>query len=291
MAERTIHFPHRPFVEGRGFGRNIRHDPRSFRYRIGTESTPTTVFWDRHGPILDQGNLGSCVANTGADLLLTGPFWSTVPEDLKATLSDGTTAETWAVDLYKELTSSDDYPGAWPPDDTGSDGLTLGKVLTRRGLISGYQHAMTVGEAHTAIQAGPFAIGTVWLSNMEDTDANGVVKVAGQVLGGHEYLCFGYDATKDLWWFDNHWTPQWGKNGTFAYTTAALQKLMNQQGDITVMVPATAPAPQPSPEPDPAPVGVNQPDWNQLDPFIAHPRGVKVAQAAAAELNRWKSTL
>jgi hypothetical protein len=292
MADRTLMIPQVP-VLGHGYGRNVRHDPQSFAYRIGETAEPTTVSWERHGPILDQGNVGACVAFTGADLLMTGPFWDTVSTDLQQLLRDAARSDSWSLDLYRELTRADDYPGAWEPDDTGSDGLTLGKVLTKRGLVNGYRHAMSIGEAHAAIQAGPFAVGTLWLAAMEAPDSRGVVRVAGKPLGGHEYLCFGYDATDDLWWFSNHWTPRWGKDGTFAYDTPSFQKLLGMQGDITIPVPLTAPKPTPVPiPPGPSPIPTtDQPDWNILDPFIHHPRAWTLAKLAASELTRWKGTL
>jgi hypothetical protein len=289
MANRKLQLPNRPY-NGRGFGRNINHDPRSLNYRVPPAAKIVSVSHEIHIPILDQGQIGKCVAETGAEVLASDGFWQTLDAELQQALSTVSTAEDWTSALYRELTSSDDYPGQWEPDDTGSDGLTLGKVLKSRGLISGYAHATTVDEAHTGLQNGVIAFGTIFTEGMESPSAEGIVKMTGQVLGGHEYSCYAYDAARDLWWCRNHWTADWGKNGTFAFSTPTLQKLMNQQGDVTIPVPSTQPAPQPSPEPTPAP-GVSQPDWAILDPFIDHPRAYTKAARAAQELSRWKNTL
>lgn len=289
MADRTILLPN-PVINGHGYGRNIRHDPRSLRYKVAETATAKSVEHDIVIPVLDQGEIGKCVAETGAEFLGWSEAWSTIPDDLKRALGTVDAAERWTSALYHELTASDDFPGTWQPDDTGSDGLTLGKVLQKMGLISGYQHVTTVGEAEATIQKQPFAIGTVFTEGMENPSYEGIVTVSGRLLGGHEYLCFKRDAERDLWWFRNHWRRDWGLNGCFAYDTAGLEKLMAQQGDITVPVLNTQPKPEPTPEPAPTPA-VSQPDWTRLDPFIAHPRGVKVAQTAAAELTRWRASL
>jgi hypothetical protein len=289
MADRKLQLPNL-VINGHAYGRNINHDQRSLRYKVAQTATAKSVEHDIVIPILNQANIGKCVAETGAEFMGWDKCWALISDDLKKALSTVPSAEQWTSALYHELTATDDFPGTWQPDDTGSDGLTLGKTLTRWGLLSGYQHVTTIGEAEAAIQQQPFAIGTVWLEGMETPRKDGTVKVSGRALGGHEYLCFKRDAERDLWWFRNHWTTDWGLKGLFAYDTPGLQKLMDQQGDITVPVILSQPKPEPTPVPTPAPAA-DQPDWGVLDPFVAHPRGIKVAQAAAAELSRWKGTL
>jgi hypothetical protein len=297
MADRQILLP-QPVVNGHGFGRNILHDPRSIPFRIGRTATPKDVEWDIYIPVLNQANIGKCVAETGAELLGSEVFWKSLPREVQLAISTSvSTAENWTLDLYRELTRNDPFPGSYEPDDTGSNGLTLGKILVKRKLVSGYQHAMSVGEAEAAIQQGPFAIGTMWLSRMETPRPDGTVLVSGTPLGGHEYLCFKRDAARDLWWFRNHWTAAWGLRGTFAYDTPALARLLAMQGDITTFVPITAPKPVPlpvAPEPAPQPVTPgtpSQPDWGKLEPFLVRPKSYKAQDVAVAELKRWRATL
>ena len=52
-------------------------------------------------------------------------------------------ARTFAVQLYADATVVDGYPGTYPPDDTGSSGLAICKVLNSRGTIKGYRFART----------------------------------------------------------------------------------------------------------------------------------------------------
>ena len=229
----------------RPLGRIVRHDPRSLRYLVPETDTVQSVMWERKTPILDQGNLGSCTGNATVGVLGTTPFYDTV----KAIPLD----EAEAVKVYSLATQLDNVSGTYPPDDTGSSGLGAAQAAKRLGLISGYQHITSVAAAHTAIQAGPFIVGTDWLTGMDNPDQYGVVHAAGSVRGGHEYECIGYDAATDRWAFCNSWGPGWGLNGRFYYSSADFAKLLARQGDATTFVPITQPAPVPTPTPVPTP--------------------------------------
>lgn len=239
MADRELLIPEIINPERR-MGRHVRHDPRSVAYRMARTAQPKSVEHKRALPVLNQGNLGTCVPNTGVGILGTEPFWSTLTATEQKMLT-----QAYAVDLYREITTIDDFPGQYEPDDTGTDGLSLGKILVKRGFISGYRHAMSIGEAHAAIQEVPLAVGTMWFSSMEYPDKNGVVEAIGKPAGGHEYECFKYDLAADLWWFYNSWTDKWGKRGTFAMSTPTFTRLLAMQGDITVLIPRTKPKPEP----------------------------------------------
>lgn len=254
MADRLLQLPEAR-VPGRRLGRNINHDPQSLRYKVRprTAVKPASVVHERHGAIMNQGDLGRCVPTSGTGLLQCEPFWSTLPRALQQLLSKPDGAEAYAIAAYRDVTALDPFDGAWEPDDTGSDGLSLAKLWKQRGLNNGYEHATTVDEAHACLQGSdgvpgrPFITGTMWLSGMDQPRPDGTVSVSGTNRGGHEYLCREYDLARDLWWFDNSWTTSFGLMGRFAYDTPGLQKLMAMQGDITCMVPLSAPAPAPAP--------------------------------------------
>lgn len=249
MADRKLQLPE-VRVPGRRLGRNINHDPASLRYRVPVPRhvEPATVVWERFGAIMNQGDLGRCVPTAGTGLLQCAPFWNALEPQMRVNLQQPAFAEQYAIQAYREVTRIDPFEGAWEPDDTGSDGLSLAKLWKQLGLNNGYEHATTVMEAHAAIQKAPFIIGTAWLSGMDQPRTDGTVSVSGTNRGGHEYLCREYDLGRDLWWFDNSWGTSFGVRGRFAYDTPGLQKMMAMQGDITSMVPASAPAPQPTPE-------------------------------------------
>lgn len=261
-------------VPGRRLGRHVRHDPRSLAYRVGRTAEPKTVRWERRIPILDQGDLGACTGYATVGVLGTEPF----------AFMDRRSPDELARFIYSEATRIDPFDGAWEPDDTGSDGLSVAKVATSNGWISGYRHITSIGEAHAAIQDGPFIVGTLWMSEMDQPNSDGIVTVGGYPRGGHEYECLGYDAARDLWEFPNSWSTDFGDGGYFRMDTPSLTWLLGQEGDATPFVPITAPAPQPTP-PDP----VAAFPWPEVEPWRQSPHWWRRATVAAEAITAWKS--
>lgn len=253
-------------------GRHVRHDTRSAFYGVAEmpRSAIRSVKWDRHIPILDQGQIGSCVANTGVELLATDAAGYTgvtsveiAKPDTQGLFAAGTSVtldETMAQQLYRLLTRLDSYPGEWEPDDTGSDGLTLAKALVMLGLSDTYRHAFSYTGAVSALQSGPVGFGTVGYNSMFEPKSTGeiVVDPSSGVAGGHEYMAREFDAEGDRVWIDNHWSESWGLDGRAWISGAGMRALLKAQGDVTVphlVGAAPAPAPQPTPGPAPATVG------------------------------------
>lgn len=228
-------------VDGRRLGRHINHDPHSLSYLLAETDQVVSVSWPRHIPILDQGNLGSYTGNAETGALGTGPLFDALPAAVRGQLDEG-----YAVGIYSDAEKIDGGAG-YPPEDQGSSGLSVAKVALNRGLISGYQHATSVAAAHTAIQVGPFLVGSYWTTGMDNPTSEGIVTFTGTKRGGHEYLCREYDAARDLWWMDNSWGLSFGVQGRFAYDTPTFTALLAQYGDVTSLVPLAAPAPTPTP--------------------------------------------
>jgi hypothetical protein len=227
--------------------RHIRHDDASWNYRFPTEGLSiVSAKHTRRIPVLDQGNLGSCTGNAGIGCLGTDPFWVTNVK-LARFVGDFTLDEAGAVALYSAATAADDYPGQYPPDDTGSDGLTIAKVLTKAGEISGYTHTFTLDDALKALGVTPFITGVNWYNDMFNPDADGRVHPTGGVAGGHEFVADEVDATNQRVWFTNSWSTSWGVNGRFYMTFADFGQLLSEQGDVTIFTPLTQPAPTPTP--------------------------------------------
>ena len=283
MADRRLLLPEVRKAHHR-LGRHINHDPRSLAYRVAGTTTPKTVRWERHIPVFDQGDLGSCTINAGLGALGSGDFFATLPADVQAKLTGASVQTDLVQPLYREETRLDPYAGAWEPDDTGSDGLSSAKTMQKNGWISGYRHITSLAEFHAGIQAGPVIIGSSWFSGMDSPDKKGVVNPTGSVRGGHEYEAIGYDVDTDLVELVNSWSDSWGYGGHFFYSSKALTYLLSQQGDATSFVLNTQPAPTPTPTP-PAPADVLASYPRALvDVFAAHPRGWKNATAAAEAL-------
>lgn len=294
MADRQLLIPEVIRPEHR-LGRHVRHDPRSLAYRARPRRavTPRTVFHPRRIPILDQGQLGSCTCSSAAGVLGSAGLFETLPADLARRLADPRTAQQQAVAWYRTVTAEDPFPGTYEPDDTGSDGLTVAKVLHRAGLIAGYTHITSITEAHAAIQQRSFFLGTMWYSGLEAPNSQGIVTASGRPLGGHQYQCFGYEVERDLWWFWQTWGETFGvappvdagpNGGAFAYSTVTLQRLLlREQGDATLFVPNTEPAPTPEPQQDLPGFPVDQ-----VTPWLnGRVKYTKRERTAAAAVQRW----
>jgi hypothetical protein len=261
-------------------GRHVNHDPRSLRFAVRPSGIVQSRIWQRRIPVLDQGDLGSCTGNATVGVLGTEPYFSALTPVQRQALN-----EDEAVRLYSQATQLDPWDGAYPPEDTGSDGLSVAKAAVKFGYLSGYQHVTSVAAAQTAIQAGPFIVGTVWLDGMFTPSSSGEVTATGPEAGGHEYECYGYEADADRWLFWNSWGTSWGVGGGFWMSGATFAALLAQQGDATTFVPVTQPAPTPTPAPAAAfPTAA----W---EAFVAHPYSIVKRKAAVAAVDAYRAAL
>lgn len=243
-------------------GRNVVHDSRSLQYQVDPlprESLVSMVHLSNI-PILDQGNyfdpttrtrisLGSCTGNAGTANLSYGDFWPTALAYLSTVDTDFN--EEYAVQLYSAATAIDPWEGTYPPDDTGSNGLSIAKVLQRRGVISGYQHATSLDAVLTALQTQAVIVGTEWRSDMFHPDSDGRLRITGSVAGGHEYVLDAVDVQNRRVWMRNSWGVDWGLSGRAWFTWDDFATLLAADGDCTVFVPVSQPAPTPTPTPVP----------------------------------------
>ena len=237
-------------VPGMRLGRHVNHDDRSLAYLVPEADSAISVKWPRAIPVLDQGNLGSCTGNACVGALGTYPTF----QSLAQVIASGNLKlnEAEAVSLYSAAEVIDGGVG-YPPEDDGSSGLSVAKAAKNAKLISGYLHATSVAAAHSAIQTGPFMIGSNWYSSFDTPSASGVITLGGSIRGGHEYECLGYDANTDLWECVNSWGLSYGVEGHFFMTTPTFTELLAEEGDATALVPWTQPSPVPTPTPAPTP--------------------------------------
>jgi hypothetical protein len=238
IVERAVLVEH--IIEGKRLGRHVEHDPRSrdYPYRIPegiSASTLVAVEHKRHGSIFDQGQLGSCTGNALAGAKNTEPEYHSGSTHLLA--------ESGAKLIYSLGTQLDGLSdGYWPPTDTGSSGLAVSKAAKYLGLIGSYSHAFDMTAALAALQAGPVITGVPWYEGFDSPDANGLVKIAGQIRGGHEIEALGFEPGSDTVNFTdalikiaNSWGTGWGQAGYFYWTVATWRELLAQQGDVTIL--------------------------------------------------------
>lgn len=239
-----------PEVEGLPYrlGRNLNHDPRSRAFRVPRAVEIKNVSWSRRAPIFDQGSLGSCTGNAAAG-------WIATDNAVRQGLSDVNGAsvdEAMAVDIYSRATHIDPYDESYPPTDTGSDGLSVTKVLQERGLIDSYTHGFAFEDVLAALQATPVLIGSLWYEQMFYPDDANFVRIGGQEVGGHEYLAVALDVDTEAIRFANSWGTSFGISGYFWMRYETLQTLLTRGGDATV--PHALAVPNPPDPDDPQPI-------------------------------------
>lgn len=206
------------------FGRVVQHDPRSRAFPVAAGPVGTRHHY-HHGPVLDQGMVGSCTGNALAQALNTGPLKVKARPVLD---------EAAAVRLYSAATRLDPFPGEYPPTDTGSSGLAVCKAAMDAGLLSGYRHAFSLNDALGALTAQPVIVGVDWYTGMLNPDRNGYLHPTGVVEGGHEVALVGINATLKRVTILNSWGPEWGRRGRALLSFDDLGRLLADQGDCTV---------------------------------------------------------
>jgi hypothetical protein len=226
-------------------GRHVNHDPQSRRFpiRVPVQTIESTRHV-RHVPVFDQANLGSCLPNAGVGCLATGLFYGAYTA---RTSRPYTLDEPGALQAYRDVTRMDPFPGSWEPDDTGSDGLSMAKLLVSLGVIPGYEHGFTIDQGLAGLMQRPQITGINWMNDMYAPDAEGIVHPTGKLRGGHEIVWDEYDKARGLCGFTNSWGAGWGAAGRFFIPAEEYAWLLERDGDVTSFLPPAAPAPEPAP--------------------------------------------
>lgn len=238
-------------------GRTVNHDPRSRAYTVSRRiMKPRNTSWENDAAILDQGDLGSCVGNTGAAWLNskvcsvnrsrgTLPGFNVKPLRHKPgrrisdhhLVNEPATSylhERQAVELYSLSTGFDDDPDTYPPVDCGSSGLGLAKAMRQQGFIYGFDWTFSFEDFLAALQHSPVCVGINWTAGMFDPDKKGFVEDTGEVQGGHELLARAVNFTQGYVQFRNHWGKGWGRGGECKMKFEVIERLLADQGDVMI---------------------------------------------------------
>jgi hypothetical protein len=211
-------------------GRHVEHDEASRAFRAAQAGGPlVSVIWKRSGDVFDQGQVGSCTGNAIAGVMNTAPLRKRYTR--RKTEAD-------ALRAYELATTLDSVPGAYPPDDTGSSGLAVCKAAVKLGWITAYHHAFGMAEALGALMLQPVIVGTNWYESMFKPDASGTVSISpgSSVAGGHEYEVLGVDVEGKRVLCANSWGAAWGVHGLFWMSWDTFNRLLSEQGDVTVPI-------------------------------------------------------
>jgi hypothetical protein len=216
-------------IEGKRLGRHVEHDPRSFNF--AAEAPPARILHTVHhkvgaGLAFDQGHVGSCTANALFGAIMSAPYKPKVQY-----------SETDALALYHDETVLQGDP--YPPNDTGGSGLMVCKAAVAKGLIKGYLHAFSLQDALAALQKRPLITGINWYSSFDQPDRKGMVAIAPNafVRGGHEIAVTGMSVHNRTVTFLNSWGPGWGVKGEFKMSWEDWDRLLHEEGDVTVPLP------------------------------------------------------
>jgi hypothetical protein len=235
-------------------GRVVDHDPRNRQYAL-PEPEATVAYkavrWTRRAPVLDQGQVGSCTGNAAAGWLGTD---NAARQGLTELAGHERVDELLALSIYSaaEVIDGD---GPYPPNDNGSSGPSVAKVLKARGLSGDYLHAFTPAAADAALHRGPGMAGTNWYQSMFKPAAGGTLTVnkSSGLAGGHEYVIdeVEVDAAGNVTavWMTNSWGESWGINGRARILRKDFEALLADDGDFTVPSAVNVPTPTPPPAP------------------------------------------
>lgn len=178
---------------------------------------------------LDQGQEGACVGFGWTTELMSNPVrvrppgYSTSPSGVRA-------ANSYAAALYHQAQQIDEWPGE---DYDGTSVLAGAKVVRSRGLIEGYRWAFSTDDVvDSLILTGPVVIGVPWFYSMYDTDADGIVHVDGELVGGHCICITGYyprikgSGGQPVMRWRNSWGDSYGLNGDAYVKVSDLDALL-----------------------------------------------------------------
>ena len=227
----------------RMFGNNKQPTNRLDYSKPKTPTTPAAWDWRSQngvnwlGPVLNQGNCGSCVAFSTVGTLeaqvsiSAGLPWlhPTFSADQLFECGGGGCDAGWEPDgaaSFLQKTGIVDM--ACQPDIMGSTGTDLScsqatscadesnrlyKISGSTTPSGGFGGGNSVAAVEAALQKGP-VVTTLTVYTDFLTYTGGIYKhVSGDEEGGHAVSLVGYNATDRYWIIRNSWGPLWGENG------------------------------------------------------------------------------
>ena len=204
-------------------------------------------------PIYDQGQLGSCTANSLAaayEFCDNNAFTPSrlfiyynervlehsIGQDAGARLSDGIrTLETYGVCPESQWVYDITKFTMKPPS-------TCYKTALNHRAVTVNNIHQDITSMKTSLANGfPFVVGIAVYESFESQEvaSTGVVPfpntASEKCLGGHAILCIGYDDNKKVWIMRNSWGNSWGSSGYFTlpYTYLLDSSLSSDLWNIT----------------------------------------------------------
>ena len=191
----------------RQFGWRPEEDARDESYTLRALAMPdvTEREWWADGWHGDQGATPECVAYALLHHLNDGPD----PYTLFNVRRPGMVPR----ELYCDARDRDPWPK--PCDAHAGTSLRAGaKALKARGFITRYEWLRTLPDITAyVLGTGALVLGTHWFEGMSRPDADGVIRIAGGLLGGHAYVLNGINVDSGFARVKNSWGRGWGMGG------------------------------------------------------------------------------
>lgn len=206
-----------------GLGRLAAPDARDAAYPMRAliaEAPTRTSYYFTTGPILNQGQTGTCV----------GHGW-------RQWLSSALIMEhggPGAFVIYTQACKIDEWPENDDGDLQAGTSVRAGvQVLQALGYVAEYRWtwSATVMRDWLLLGKGVLVMGTNWTEDMFNPDRRGVIHATGAVAGGHCYVVSGVNRKTGLFRITNSWGRGWGQNGRAWISGEDVQSLLDNQGE------------------------------------------------------------
>jgi hypothetical protein len=211
----------------------VNHDPANWRYLALERTTrpPQTHpgrGWPRHD-VFDQRD-SNCTIEAFTGLLHMTPFRANTPARRAWPQLD---TEDERISWYKLSQAYDPWEGN-NYDGTSTDAPY--KLAMAQGWIPGFHWLMGEEQLWEWVTLyGPASVGTKWLKEMLNPDANGFLTCTGPSIGGHEWDVIKADQHGQFYDMVNSWGTGWGKNGRARITRTNMRALLDDDGDAVTI--------------------------------------------------------
>lgn len=208
-----------------GLGRLHSEDPRDHNFLMASAAPIATVPTYRYWPFqprLNQGQRPTCVQFAWNGQIVGIPVRG---------------AWNWPGESFYDAAQRLDE---WPGEDYGGTSVRAGaKVLLDAGLLTEYRWGFDLESILTWIGlVSPVVLGTNWHAEMFRPDAEGILRVRGDVVGGHAYRAIGYNRARGMLRLCNSWSANWGQKGLAWLPFEDLEKLLAEGGEACTPIEA-----------------------------------------------------
>lgn len=232
-AYHNSRYPVRPLLPREDIAREMRPPSRVHK------------FPDRH---CNQYETGTCTAQSIKSFEICEPV----------TQSDrGIDSSPTAFDIYDWIVANDSFRQNDKDVDpnrtfgaTTDDSMRAARYFN---IIAEWRNAQSMQDILDWLAfKGPMIIALDWDDGFFRPDANGFVRPVGNIVGGHQFLCNGYDESAGIVKHlkcPNSWGDVWGVRGNFNLPLDVAEDfIFNRRGQAvaTLEVPTVIPTPEPT---------------------------------------------